>query len=229
MTKQKANGSAGVPVGEPIALLAEEGDDISNLSAPEPQSPQPKAPSPSKDDAPQQSTSASSSDKKQEGAPAHSEKQKPSPSSSSSTSKSTSHSSHAEYLPSVQRLLTQLSSGQSVDQIKRTGKSGRLTKGDVLAFLGHASSPEGTLSGTRLAGLDQSPKWGQGGSSGSSGKESSAGKKVEPLDGMQFRRMILEGLSMPVSAPLVAPKRSVGRTAGQSSSLLLSQSVNAEH
>jgi pyruvate/2-oxoglutarate dehydrogenase complex dihydrolipoamide acyltransferase (E2) component len=44
--------------------------------------------------------------------------------------------------PSVVRLLEE--NGISPDQVKGTGVRGMLTKGDVLAFMGKASSPTGT-------------------------------------------------------------------------------------
>lgn len=62
-------------------------------------------------------------------------------------SKSSSHELHIQHskplFPSVQRLLTE-NSVENADKIKGTGVRGMLTKGDVLAFLGKASSPLGT-------------------------------------------------------------------------------------
>ena len=124
-TCQVQDGQKNIPVGKVIALLAEEGDDISNIEVPKDESTPPKStPSP-----------------KQEYAPAP-PKTAPTP---TATSKVTHHISHSRPLfPSVARLL-QVYSVQDPEKIKGTGVRGMLTKGDVLAFLGKASSPTGTF------------------------------------------------------------------------------------
>jgi pyruvate/2-oxoglutarate dehydrogenase complex dihydrolipoamide acyltransferase (E2) component len=109
-----------VPVGKLIALLAEEGDDLSNIeipaeatsaapSVPKPGPAQPSTPSPS---AP-------------EGPTVHIHPDGP-------------------IFPSVLRLLNELHVSD-FKNIKGTGLRGMLTKGDVLAFLGKASTPTGTF------------------------------------------------------------------------------------
>ncbi len=115
-----------MPVGKVIALLAEEGDDISNLKAPEEQTPSSKeTPTPEPPSAsPGQATTPSQ--------PAS-----PTP----------AHSGHLDsskpIFPSVHRLL--LENGiTNADKIKGTGVRGMLTKGDVLAHLGKVKSPYGT-------------------------------------------------------------------------------------
>jgi pyruvate/2-oxoglutarate dehydrogenase complex dihydrolipoamide acyltransferase (E2) component len=118
-------------VGQVIALLAEEGDDISNLEAPK------------EEVAP-----------KQESAPAKEQSTPPPTSQTSSLPSSTSsgqegtklhgHPTHSRPLfPSVLRLLTEHGI-EDTEKIKGTGIRGMLTKGDVLAFLGKASGPMGT-------------------------------------------------------------------------------------
>ncbi|EGN96242.1 hypothetical protein SERLA73DRAFT_35196, partial [Serpula lacrymans var. lacrymans S7.3] len=124
------DGAKNVPVGKVIALLAEEGDDISNLQPPKEDS------TPSK--------------KEKEPTPPPPSKPKPQetkaqPPLSEPASKSASkHPKHSRPLfPSVLRLL-QSSNIENPESIKGTGVRGMLTKGDVLAHLGKASSPTGT-------------------------------------------------------------------------------------
>ncbi|KAG8217234.1 single hybrid motif-containing protein [Butyriboletus roseoflavus] len=122
------DGTKNVPVGRVIALLAEEGDDISNLQAPKEE---PKSASASKPE-----TSAAAS---------------PSPPSSSLTPEPAQqpkthvhHPTHSKHLmPSVVRLLVE-GGITNAEVIKGTGVRGMLTKGDVLAYLGRASNPLGT-------------------------------------------------------------------------------------
>ena len=123
------DGAKNVPVGKVIALLAEDGDDISNLKAPEDESPpampsKEAAPSPTPTP-PSQSVSSSSSSAQ----PEH--------------KNSGAIKSSKPVLPSVHRLLLE-NNISDADQIKGTGVRGMLTKGDVLAHLGKVSSPFGT-------------------------------------------------------------------------------------
>jgi pyruvate/2-oxoglutarate dehydrogenase complex dihydrolipoamide acyltransferase (E2) component len=123
---QAADGAKNVSVGEVIALLAEEGDDISNLEAPaeEPIAPPPKtevSPPP-----PPPSAAAPPSD----------------PPTVSHHGIPPKHS--RPLFPSVHRLLLE-NNVSNAEEIKGTGIRGMLTKGDVLAFIGKASSPTGTL------------------------------------------------------------------------------------
>ena len=115
-----------MPVGKIIALLAEEGDDISNLQPPvEETKPEPA----------------------QQSAPAETTTTKPEPTSTPAPTPSHSHK-HLEHsrplFPSVLRLL-QEHNVDSIDKIKGTGIRGMLTKGDILAHLGLASGPTGTF------------------------------------------------------------------------------------
>lgn len=59
--------------------------------------------------------------------------------------------------PSVARLLHE-NSVQDAEKIKGTGVRGMLTKGDVLAFLGKASSPTGTFKQAQLKPESGAPK-----------------------------------------------------------------------
>lgn len=68
------------------------------------------------------------------------------------------HISHSRPLfPSVARLL-QVYDIQDPEKIKGTGVRGMLTKGDVLAFLGKASSPTGTFNPVQSKPGSEAPK-----------------------------------------------------------------------
>ncbi|KDQ33966.1 hypothetical protein PLEOSDRAFT_1095587 [Pleurotus ostreatus PC15] len=115
------DGTKNVPVGKVIALLAEEGDDISNLEAP-----------------------------KDEAALSPPESKVPAPSSAPS-SHGGHVSISGPLFPSVQRLLWEhAASIPDASQITGTGVRGMLTKGDVLAFLGLASHPLGSAKNALL-------------------------------------------------------------------------------
>ena len=130
---QAQNGTKNVPVGKVIALLAEEGDDISNLQPPAEEAKPAPAP---------------------QSAPSEPAKSAPIPTPSTSTpSHSHKHIDHSRPLfPSVLRLL-QEHNVDSVDKIKGTGVRGMLTKGDILTHLGLASGPTGTFK--EKHGLDE--------------------------------------------------------------------------
>lgn len=123
-TVQAPGGTKNVAVGKIIAFLAEEGDDISNLQVPKEEAKQ----SP-KSEAPSSMTSSP---------PSTPQKLEP------VQEVSVHHPTHSKpLLPSVLRLLVE-HSVTNPETIKGTGVRGQLTKGDVLAYLGKASSPMGT-------------------------------------------------------------------------------------
>lgn len=127
---QSPDGSKNIPVGKTIALLAEEGDDITNLEAPKEEKASPKS---DEDPKPQPSKTTESAPQEPTLQPIHHDIQ----------------IQHSKPLfPSVQRLLIE-SGIENPEQIKGTGVRGMLTKGDVLAFLGKASSPLGTYQPAR--------------------------------------------------------------------------------
>ncbi|KAI0253823.1 single hybrid motif-containing protein [Lactifluus subvellereus] len=155
------DGQKNIPVGKAIALLAEEGDDISNIEIPKDEPTSPKsAPAPKQEHAPAPPQTASTP---------------------TATSKVTHHTSHSRPLfPSVARLL-QVYSVQDPEKIEGTGVRGMLTKGDVLAFLGKASSPTGTFKLIQPKPGSEAPK--------------SVGAKVEePLDGLAIRQLIVQSM-----------------------------------
>lgn len=177
------DGTKDVDVGRVIALLAEEGDDISNLEAP-------KEEAPSSTPAPAQSSSEPT----------------PAPDSSASTSSSSSAAalaaaahSHVSFkgplFPSVQRLIAENHIQDAENKIRGTGIRGMITKGDVLAYLGKAKTPTGTFKEAKggIAVLGPSPSAKKGAAAG-------APASSEPLSGAQLRSLILGGLANSSSA-----------------------------
>lgn len=151
-------GSKGVPVGEVIAVLAEEGDDLSKLEVPSDLSPHPETvPTQDKKEEPKESKPASKEATKEEAASKEHLKldvSKP-------------------MLPSVQRLLEESNmSNEQISKIKGTGRHGMLTRGDVLAALGKISSPYGSA-----AGVVDNPM-------GASGKRANDVSVVEGITGL---------------------------------------------
>ncbi|KAG8974000.1 hypothetical protein FRB90_009851 [Tulasnella sp. 427] len=188
-----SDGSKGVPVGKVIALLAEEGDDISNLEVPKEDSAS-AAPSESSS-APPPSSEPSSSETKSEPAatkaPSHQGPYHP-------------HSKHPIF-PSVLRLLQEHNLSTDVDSlgIKGTGVRGMLTKGDVLAHLGLAKGPTGTYKAPKLEellGIVGLERKGAGGATGE--KKVPEVKKSWTAD--EVRRAIIAGLERQVK-PAAAP------------------------
>jgi len=122
-------------------MLAEEGDDISNIEVPSEQ------------------PSASAAAEKEEYKPSSSTESHTAPTSSSPPS-----ASHAPIkvihdrplFPSVVRLL-QENGISDAKKLKGTGVRGMLTKGDVLAHLGLASNPLGTAKQAKPASSPASP------------------------------------------------------------------------
>ncbi|KZP23568.1 single hybrid motif-containing protein [Athelia psychrophila] len=169
------DGSKNVRVGKVIALLAEEGDNISNLEAPKDE----PAPEPKQQEAPPPPT--------------------PAPVSNSSLSQSQSppepaQSSHADIdtsrplFPSVHRLLGSLANPKDIAKINGTGVRGMVTKGDILAFLGQASGPLGTLAGKEV--VSEVKQYMQGAGAKGAAKEAPA----KPLDGDALRRLIVANM-----------------------------------
>ncbi|KAJ7491207.1 pyruvate dehydrogenase X component [Mycena latifolia] len=155
-------GSKNIVVGKIIALLAEEGDDISNLQPPQ------EATSPRRQQQPESTPSPAP-------APPAQQSQPPPPPAVSQHAHSSTPPSHSRPLfPSVHRLLMEHGIAKP-SEIKGTGVRGMLTKGDVLTFLGKASGPMGTYKETPPPAVQAQPK-----------KE-----EYKPLDGQALRRLIV--------------------------------------
>ncbi|KAH8100257.1 single hybrid motif-containing protein [Cristinia sonorae] len=160
-------GAKNIAVGSPIALLAEEGDDLSNLEIPK-EALTKSAPEPQQQSPPPSSAVT-------EPTPAHSEAH--------------AHPKSSRPLfPSVLRLLTENGISEA-DKIKGTGVRGMITKGDVLTFLGKASGPLGTYQ----ALLDKEAKEKAAGAKATGGG-AKVEKKPEPLDGPSLRRAIVTSM-----------------------------------
>ena len=187
-------GASDVPVGKLIAVLAEEGDDLSSLEIPSEDEPKPKASSskseakePAKDEAKDEKAKAMKTD----GYAVADQRETPTP----DASPAKAHHVHPKHpqplLPSVLFLLAQ-EGIEDATKIKATGKGGRLTKSDVLLHLGRLKDVRGTDTASRdhstLINHSSKP---------SKGKKA-ASAPIEVLDGPSFRRLVLAGLS---SAP----------------------------
>ena len=182
-------GAKAVPVGKTIAMLAEEGDDISNVEVPAEESS--SSPAPQK----QESSSSSSAPSTTPSAPADDPQKKKT--NQESPAGSPQHpAAHApdlgrQLFPSVSRLLIENNvSAADAKSIKGTGLRGMLTKGDVLAYLGKVSNPNGSYKPSKggIAALGAPPS---GQSSASSAKKQSS----EPLTDDAVRNLILGGLA----------------------------------
>lgn len=146
------NGEKNVQVGRIIAMLAEEGDDISNVEVPS---------QATSSEVVGQSDASSSS----EGSAAEAKQPQRTPPApaSSSHQPSQAHVSveHGERIfPSVARLLAEHHLKSS--DVKGTGVRGMLTKGDVLTHVGLANNPSGSAKSTSLgvAALGGPPRQG---------------------------------------------------------------------
>ncbi|KAJ7184379.1 pyruvate dehydrogenase X component [Mycena filopes] len=173
------DGSKNIVVGKVIALLAEEGDDISNLEPPKEDA------SPRRQQ--QQSSEPSPPSSSQES------KQQPSPPPAAASHSSGTPPSHSRPLfPSVHRLLLEHDVAKPSD-IKGTGVRGMLTKGDVLAFLGKASGPMGTFKESPPPTAQAQP--------------SKKAEEYKPLDGPALRQLIVSTmLQKSLKARNPAPK-----------------------
>ncbi|BEI79649.1 hypothetical protein CcaverHIS002_0101780 [Cutaneotrichosporon cavernicola] len=186
-------GSKNVPIGEVIAVLAEEGDDLSKLEVPSDLSPhQDAVPSVDAQEAPKE-------------APKEVKQAAP----ESSGVKAHRQIDHSKpMLPSVALLLQESSlSDEQVAEIKGTGLHGILTKGDILAAEGKIKSPYGSAavllnnpmgaSGKRANDPKTPPK-----AAGSA----AAPAPERPLTGTELRRLIVAGLSKATAPTTPAPK-----------------------
>lgn len=124
MKIMSGDGTKGIQVGQRIAVIAEEGDDISALEIP----------------ADESSTSKPATESpKSESAPAGPQAAEPTPAPAQAASKSGHKAPRKNHtlLPSVQHLLKENGlDASAASDITPTGPNGRILKGDVLAFLG---------------------------------------------------------------------------------------------
>ncbi|KAJ3893915.1 pyruvate dehydrogenase X component [Lentinula edodes] len=162
------DGTKNVKIGKIIALLAEEGDDISNLQPPKEDA----------SDAPKQEASSSSSTSISSSSPPKSFPESSAP----QKSQPSEHISHSgPIFPSVYRLLAE-NNIRDASQIAGTGVRGMVTKGDVLAFLGKASGPLGTFKQS-LTPIEEAVKGLQ--------KQEASKASATPMDGPAIRKLIV--------------------------------------
>jgi len=127
------DGATGVPVGKPIAFLAEPGDDLASLEKPALDGPE---------SAPQEEKPESKAESKPEPAekkaPKSPEPKKSEPVSSSSDSVLVKANTNLRFFPSVEILLHQngISDLEAYEKIPASGPQGRILLGDVKAYLG---------------------------------------------------------------------------------------------
>jgi len=138
MKIMQGDGSKGVQVGSRIAVLAEEGDDISQLELPADESPKQQQQQVEKQSASEQGQRPVESDNK----PAASRTESTQAGASESQSSPTRPSGKPQkqkypLLPSVAHLMKEHGIDESkVGEMTPTGPNGRLLKGDVLAYMG---------------------------------------------------------------------------------------------
>ena len=120
------DGAKNIAVGAPIAVLAEEGDDLSGADA-----------------VANEATSASGGEEKPADSPAPAPEAQPK-ADLATEAKDTHVQSALPLFPSVSRLLIDNGISDS-SAIKGTGRHGMLTRGDVLAHLGKIDNPRGTM------------------------------------------------------------------------------------
>lgn len=148
----KGDGSKGIKVGDRIAVMAEEGDDLKSMEMPaedvsssqESEKSQPKEPS-----APKKQESKSKSEEAKQTTEKETQKV-------GQEGKQTGSAKSNKYplYPSVETLLHQNGlSEQDASSMKATGPQGRLLKGDVLAYLGKISKEYPAESSKRLEKL----------------------------------------------------------------------------
>lgn len=132
------DGSSGIAVGKPIALLAEPGDDLSSLERPdlEAETPAPKKDEPKKEQP--EPTAEPPKESKTESVPKAKETQPAAESKQGSSEVFTKANPQQKLTPAVELLLHAkgISAEDAFSKIPASGPKGRLLKGDVLAYLG---------------------------------------------------------------------------------------------
>ncbi len=198
---QVENGSANVQVGSLIALLAEEGDDISNIQAPEQSTSNAPASTPAEGKESELKHNSSSYP-----TPAATKADSPGKNSSEQSASPANNHAHVHpthshaLLPSVLRLLM-LEGISDTSAIKATGPRGHLTKGDVLAHLGRIKSATGSEKPD--APVSHSG-YGSSGKADGAGKEKAEAPKKE-MTALEFRQLIASGLGQAIAPAAAKP------------------------
>ncbi|WRT68576.1 uncharacterized protein IL334_005554 [Kwoniella shivajii] len=197
-------GSSKIPVGQVIAILAEEGDDLSSIKVPDDLSP------PNHEGSSSSASGSSDTPKEEpkieekkvetkEEKPKRQEQESSSSSSSSSTNQKHEHKEikHSKpLLPSVSRLLQESNlTSEQISKLKGSGRHGMLTKGDVLVALGKIKTAFGSAEKLNLDVMGPSGKRASENKATQPTDGAAPAKKETPLDGPALRRLILAGLS----------------------------------
>ncbi|KAK4689160.1 hypothetical protein P7C73_g934, partial [Tremellales sp. Uapishka_1] len=185
-------GSSKIPVGQIIAILAEEGDDLSAIEVPKDQSPEvsdiPKAA------AREEPKAAAAPEPAKEEKPAKKEEAPPAtaPAAPKAQHGNTEIKHPKPLSPSVMRLLLESSlTSKEISKLKGTGKHGTLTKGDVLLATGKIKSAWGSAEKLNLDIMGPS-----GVRKGEAKAATAPAKAPErSLTAMELRRLIADGLS----------------------------------
>ncbi|PWN50485.1 single hybrid motif-containing protein [Violaceomyces palustris] len=176
------DGAKDVQVGTTLALIAEQGDDISNLEPPV-----------------EEQTSSSTTTTTTQATPASAPQPTSTPPTPSPSSEANHGSSHhpnsGPVFPSVSRLIAEHKIQDAHSKIRGTGVRGMITKGDVLAFLGIAKTPTGSYKAPKsgIAVLGPSPA--ELAKIAASSASSSTSSASQPLTAEVLRSLILGGLS----------------------------------
>jgi pyruvate/2-oxoglutarate dehydrogenase complex dihydrolipoamide acyltransferase (E2) component len=199
---------ASIDVGTVIAMLAEEGDDISSIQAPQAStsstSEKDTSSSSSSSSKPSSSSTEDLSDHKVIEAHKSSTHVSSSPSTPGAAQMPSEGQTHGHgdpkhsmpLMPSVMRLLKEANISDA-SEITATGYKGRLTKGDILAHLGKIKTPLGSaqkLEDIKAKGEDR-PKVAGYGASGAKQEKQGPLKSQEIVSGAEFRRWISAGLA----------------------------------
>jgi pyruvate/2-oxoglutarate dehydrogenase complex dihydrolipoamide acyltransferase (E2) component len=177
-----------------IAILAEEGDDLSSIEVPSRSAASDAAESSSN----QTSEKSANEQQKQPSPPRQPQADPASPNSSTAYQppESVQHDHHypthsKPLLPSVLRALV-LNNIKDTSQIKATGFKGTLTKGDVLAFAGKITHPRGSLKDID----DHALPGGEKQLAKPQPANAASAPKPELIDGPSLRQLIAAGLSV---------------------------------
>ncbi|KAL7412588.1 hypothetical protein BDY24DRAFT_391936 [Mrakia frigida] len=213
------DGTKNLQVGTLIAILAEEGDDLSTISASDYDSAPP-------DTAPPSSSSSSSASPPPAPTPAPAAPTPaptPAPASSSGSHSTTSFAHPRPLSPAVNRLLlTSTLTSDQVSTLKGSGVRGALTKGDVLKAMGKIDSVWGSK---EAAGLVVEGKKGVSArfklppSAGGSPAAAAEAAPPPPQDPVSVRRAVVAGFS-------TAPSPSATSSVLDFDSLLADYAVN---
>ncbi|WVQ79724.1 hypothetical protein IAT38_001824 [Cryptococcus sp. DSM 104549] len=188
------DGAKNIPVGQIIAILAEEGDDLSAIEIPSDTSP-PSAPNSSPSSSSDPAAKTDVEEPKRGGEePKRVEARKEETGEVKVEKHGHKEVKHDKPLfPSVSRLLQESDLTPSqISSLKGTGRHGMLTKGDVLLALGKIKSAYGSAEKLNVDVMGPS---GKRASENAATEAKPAPKKEAPLDGPALRRLIIQGMA----------------------------------